>query len=50
MIRLFSALSLLGAMCNTDVASKRDPHRTTRAVDNDLRDTIVREFWTGAGR
>ena len=26
---------------NTDVASKRDPRRTTRAVDNDLRDAIV---------
>ena len=35
---------------NTDVASKRDPRHTTRAVDNDLRDAIAREFWTGAGR
>jgi CubicO group peptidase (beta-lactamase class C family) len=30
---------------NTDVTSKRDPRHTTRAVDNDLRDTIVRELF-----
>jgi CubicO group peptidase (beta-lactamase class C family) len=30
---------------NTDVSSKRDPRRTTRAVDDDLRDTIVREVF-----
>jgi CubicO group peptidase (beta-lactamase class C family) len=30
---------------NTDVASKKDPRHTTRAVDNDLRDAILREFW-----
>ena len=35
---------------NTDMASKRDPRHTTRAVDNDLRDAIAREFWTGAAR
>ena len=34
---------------NTDVSSKRDPRHTTRAVDNDLRDAIAREFWPGAG-
>jgi hypothetical protein len=32
---------------NTDVTSKRDPHHTTRAVDNDLRDAIAKEFWSG---
>ena len=32
---------------NTDVTSKRDPRHTTRAVDNDLRDAIAREFWSG---
>jgi len=31
---------------NTDASSKRDPRRTTRAVDNDLRDAIVRELLT----
>ena len=30
---------------NTDVASKRDPRRTTRAVDNDLRDVIIAEMF-----
>src|SRR4051812_19978242 len=30
---------------NTDVTSTRDPRRTTRAVDNDLRDSIAREMW-----
>ena len=35
---------------NTDVTSKRDPRHTTRAVDNDLRDAIAREFWSGSGR
>lgn len=30
---------------NTDASSKRDPQRTTRAVDNDLRDAIVRELF-----
>jgi CubicO group peptidase (beta-lactamase class C family) len=30
---------------NTDVTSKRDPRHTTRAVDNDLRDVIVRELF-----
>ena len=32
---------------NTDVTSKRDPRHTTRAVDDDLRDAIIRElFWS----
>jgi CubicO group peptidase (beta-lactamase class C family) len=35
---------------NTDVTSTREPRRTTRAVDNDLRDAIAREFWSGAPR
>ena len=35
---------------NTDVTSKRDPSHTTRAVDNDLRDTIARELWSGGAR
>ena len=35
---------------NTDVTSKRDPRHTTRAVDNDLRDAIAREFWSGGAR
>ena len=30
---------------NTDTASKGDPKRTTRAVDDDLRDVIVRELF-----
>jgi hypothetical protein len=30
---------------NTDVTSKRNPSRTTRAVDNDLRDAIVKEMF-----
>jgi CubicO group peptidase (beta-lactamase class C family) len=30
---------------NTDVSSKRDAQHTTRAVDNDLRDVIVRELF-----
>ena len=30
---------------NTDTSSKRDPKRTTRAVDNDLRDLIIREMF-----
>jgi CubicO group peptidase (beta-lactamase class C family) len=30
---------------NTDTASKRDPKRTTRAVDDDVRDAIVRELF-----
>ena len=30
---------------NTDVSSKRDPRHTTRAVDNDLRDAIIRELF-----
>src|SRR5262249_38236974 len=29
---------------NTDTSSTRDPQRTTRAVDNDLRDVIIREL------
>ncbi len=35
---------------NTDVTSGRDAHRTTRAVDNDLRDAIIREIWSGGTR
>jgi len=35
---------------NTDVTSKRDPKHTTRAVDNDLRDAIAKEFWSGGTR
>ena len=31
---------------NTNVTSTRDPRHTTRAVDDDVRDAIVREFWT----
>src|SRR3954464_807955 len=31
---------------NTDTASTRDPKRTTRAVDDDVRDAIVRELFT----
>jgi len=34
---------------NTDVTSKRDPRHATRAVDDDLRDAIAREFWSGGG-
>lgn len=30
---------------NTTVTSAREPRRTTRAVDDDLRDAIAREFW-----
>ena len=33
---------------NTDVSSKRDARRTTRAVDDDVRDAMAREFWKGA--
>jgi CubicO group peptidase (beta-lactamase class C family) len=35
---------------NTDMTSKRDPTHTTRAVDNDLRNAIIREMWSGTGR
>jgi len=35
---------------NTNAMSARDPQRTTRAVDNDIRDTIIREMWSGGGR
>ena len=35
---------------NTDVASARDARRTTRAVDNDVRDAFVRELFREAGR
>ena len=31
---------------NTNVQSTSDPSRTTRAVDNDLRDLLIREFFT----
>jgi CubicO group peptidase (beta-lactamase class C family) len=33
---------------NTDVSSKTDPSRTTRAVDNELRDTIIKELFQPA--
>ena len=33
---------------NTDVSSVRDPRHTTRAVDADVRDAIIREFWATA--
>ncbi|HEY2907296.1 MAG TPA: serine hydrolase domain-containing protein [Vicinamibacterales bacterium] len=33
---------------NTDASSTADPRRTTRAVDDDLRDAIASAFWTGA--
>jgi len=32
---------------NTDASSQTNPRRTTRAVDNDLRDAIVDGFWGG---
>jgi CubicO group peptidase (beta-lactamase class C family) len=32
---------------NTNTTSTRDPQRTTRAVDNDVRDAIIREMWSG---
>ena len=31
---------------NTTITSSRDPRRSTRAVDDELRDAIVREFWS----
>ena len=33
---------------NTNVTSARDPRHTTRAVDDDVREAIIREFWTTA--
>ena len=35
---------------NTNAASTSDPRRSTKAVDNELRDLIVRELFEGAGR
>ena len=35
---------------NTDVSSKRDPRRSTRTVDGELRDAVIREMWSGGGR
>ena len=35
---------------NTDVSSKRDARHTTRAVDNDLRDVIIRELFQPMSR
>jgi len=32
---------------NTDTSSTRDPRRTTRAVDDDLRDVMIRELFEG---
>jgi CubicO group peptidase (beta-lactamase class C family) len=33
---------------NTDASSTSDPHKSTRAIDDDVRDAIVDAFWTGA--
>lgn len=38
------------ASFNTTVSSTRDPRHTTRAVDDDLRDSIAKAFWSNAGR
>jgi len=35
---------------NTNAVSARDARATTRAVDNDLRDAIIREMWSGERR
>ena len=35
---------------NTDMSSKRAPERTTRAVDNALRDVVIRELFQPEGR
>ena len=35
---------------NTDVSSKRDARHSTRAVDDDLRDVIIRELFQPVGR
>jgi CubicO group peptidase (beta-lactamase class C family) len=35
---------------NTDTTSKRDPRRTTRAVDDDVRDAIIRELFAPDAR
>ena len=35
---------------NTDVSSKRDARNTTRAVDNDLRDVIIRQLFQPMSR
>ncbi|HEX3703572.1 MAG TPA: serine hydrolase domain-containing protein [Vicinamibacterales bacterium] len=35
---------------NTNATSTRDRRLTTRAVDDDVREAIIREMWTGAGR
>jgi CubicO group peptidase (beta-lactamase class C family) len=35
---------------NTDVSSKGDPRRSTRTVDDELRDAVIREMWSGGGR
>jgi CubicO group peptidase (beta-lactamase class C family) len=35
---------------NTDVSSKSDPRRSTRTVDDELRDAVIREMWSGGGR
>jgi CubicO group peptidase (beta-lactamase class C family) len=34
---------------NTDATSKSDPRRTTRGVDDELRDAIIDAFWRSAG-
>jgi CubicO group peptidase (beta-lactamase class C family) len=35
---------------NTDVSSTRDSRRSTRTVDEELRDAVIREMWSGGGR
>lgn len=35
---------------NTDATSKRDARRTTRAVDNDLRDAMIGEMFAAGGK
>ena len=35
---------------NTDMTSKRDPKRTTRAVDDELRETMITELFQPGGR
>ena len=35
---------------NTNVTSTRDPRRTTRAVDDDVRDAVAAAFWAAGSR
>ncbi len=39
-----------GVSFNTDVSGGPDARRSTREVDNDVRDVIVREMWRPTGR